>query len=133
MCWLATTNADKNTDLTKLVDDEFLQHILPHEKPVIDLELLFLEGIKADIPADKQSVFKQILQHYRQLDYTNQRLAEKEWHCAAVLLEHHGDNDQLEPLLNHWREQWQQFKQRVDGNIPQWMIDYATKMDVKWP
>ena len=134
ICWLSDTNTDKKTILNQPVDDDILQHILPHEKLAMALELLFIEGIKTNMTDDSLSAFKQVLQIYPKLDSANIRLVANDYYCAAVWLEHHGTkSDQLEPLLTHWREKWQQYKQRVNGNIPQWMLEYATRMDVKWP
>jgi tetratricopeptide (TPR) repeat protein len=133
-CWLAGIFTDKITDLNPPVGDDFLQHILTHRKPAMKLEILFIDGIKANTIDDQQSAFESILQMYPQLDSANKQLTTEYWHCAAVWLEHQRNNsDQLEPLLAQWREQWQEFKKRVNNNIPQWMLDYATKMDVKWP
>ncbi len=111
------------------IDDDLLQHLEDHQKPVIELLRLFVEALSNSETTEPTTAFTQILSLQQTMSQAQKHQTEGEYHCAAAWLNHKGAADeQTAKWLELSPKQWQKFKQQRQGNVPVWMLDVAKKL-----
>jgi tetratricopeptide (TPR) repeat protein len=125
--WLVGESAVVNL---AAVDEDLLQYLEVHDLPVIKSFRLFVEALSTSEANDPTTTFAQILSLHQPMSQAQKNQTEQEYHCAAAWLYHQGVRDDQ---MTQWPAQWQAFKDQRQGNVPVWMLDFATKLAVEWP
>ncbi|OGS75014.1 MAG: hypothetical protein A2063_09475 [Gallionellales bacterium GWA2_60_142] len=125
--WL-TGNTGNDRDLTKLNSvPETTPH---HRRPLLQLSARFVQACYTPDPTIRFDAFKQVITLRNDLSQSDSINTQDTWLCAAAWCAAH---EPLSIVGINWDTEWHQFSNQRQGNIPQWMLEVARRLDFKWP
>jgi len=123
--WLGQNDSSKTDD--NLEANAFL-FVPAHEQSFVRSYLEFVRGCTATDLSVRKDCLVSVVSIWRDLSPKNRLFAKLYYLCAAAWC------DKFERTLDDsWREDWQNYVNQTDGNIPVWMFEVARRLEFQFP
>ncbi|MBV9928724.1 MAG: tetratricopeptide repeat protein [Acidobacteria bacterium] len=107
---------------------QLLTFMAPHRRPLMLHFAAFAEACWSTGQAERAAAFQRALITWNDLSAPFE--GDQYGLCAAAWLSKFGQGELVAPK---WEEKWRQFAKERNGNVPQWMLEVARRLDFEWP